>query len=145
MLRQYGPMILVGQYDSPYVRRVAVSLRALGFDYEHDTRSVFGDFESMRQTNPLVRIPSLVFDDGEVLIDSGAILDWLDETVGPARALIPRAGPERRRARGARARALAGRRLPEPVRDHDCLHAPLCPDGRPRAAPGGALFHARCP
>ena len=91
-------MILVGQYDSPYVRRVAVSLRVLGFDYKHDTRSVFGDFESMRQTNPLARIPSLVFEDGEVLIDSAAILDWLDETVGPARALLPRAGPERRRA-----------------------------------------------
>src|SRR5258708_34582489 len=91
-------MILVGQYDSPYVLRVAVSLRVLGFDYEHDTRSVFGDFDSMRQTNPLARIPSLVFDDGEVLIDSAAILDWLDETVGPARALLPRAGPARRRA-----------------------------------------------
>src|SRR5260370_19999654 len=91
-------MILVGQYDSPYVRRVAVSLRVLGFDYEHDTRSVFGDFDSMRQTNPLARIPSLVFDDGEVLIDSAAILDWLDETVRPAPALLPRAGPEPRRA-----------------------------------------------
>src|SRR5262252_5669963 len=91
-------MILVGQYDSPFVRRVAVSLRVLGFDYEHDTRSVFGDFDSMRQTNPLARIPSLVFDDGEVLIDSAAILDWLDETVGPDRALVPRAGSERRRA-----------------------------------------------
>src|SRR5215510_10477708 len=85
-------MILVGQYDSPYVRRVAVSLRVLGFDYEHDTRSVFGDFDSMRQTNPLARIPSLVLDDGEVLIDSAAILDWLDETVGPARALQGRPG-----------------------------------------------------
>ncbi len=93
-------MILVGQYDSPYVRRVAVSLPVLGFDYEHDTRSVFGDFDSMPQTNPLARIPSLVFDDGEVLIDSAAILDWLDETVGPPRALLPRAGPERRRALG---------------------------------------------
>src|SRR5258708_17139530 len=91
-------MILVGQYDSPYVRRVAVSLRVLGFDYEHDTRSVFGDFDSMRQTNPLARIPSLVFDDGEVLIDSAAILDWLDETVGPARALLPTARPQRPRA-----------------------------------------------
>lgn len=91
-------MILVGQYDSPYVRRVAVSLRLLGFVYQHDTRSVFGDFDSMRQTNSVGRIPSLVLDDGEVLIDSGAILDWLDESVGPARALLPRAGPERRRA-----------------------------------------------
>ncbi len=91
-------MILVGQYDSPFVRRVAVSLRVLGFAYEHDTRSVFGDFDSMRTTNPLGRIPSLVLDSGEVLIDSAAILDWLDQQVGPARALVPPAGAERQRA-----------------------------------------------
>jgi glutathione S-transferase len=91
-------MILVGQYDSPYVRRVAVSLRTLGFDYQHDTRSVFADFDAMRKVNPLGRIPSLVLDGGEVLIDSAAILDWLDQAVGPERALIPAAGAERRRA-----------------------------------------------
>ncbi|MDA8049121.1 MAG: glutathione S-transferase family protein [Rhodospirillales bacterium] len=91
-------MVLVGQYDSPFVRRVAISLRLLGFAYEHDTRSVFADFEAMREVNPLGRIPSLVLDDGETLIDSAAILDWLDETVGPARALLPPSGPERRRA-----------------------------------------------
>jgi glutathione S-transferase len=91
-------MILVGQYDSPFVRRVAISLRVLGFAYEHDTRSVFGDFDSMRKTNPLGRIPSLVLDDGQVLIDSAAILDWLDQKVGPARALIPQAGAARQRA-----------------------------------------------
>jgi glutathione S-transferase len=91
-------MILVGQYDSPYVRRVAISLHVLGFDYEHDTRSVFGDFDSMRTTNPLGRIPSLILDSGETLIDSAAILDWLDEQVGPARALLPHTGAERREA-----------------------------------------------
>ena len=85
-------MILVGQYDSPYVRRVAVSLRVLGFDYEHDTRSVFADFDAMRQVNPIGRIPSLVLDGGEVLIDSASILDWLDQTVGPERALVPPGG-----------------------------------------------------
>jgi glutathione S-transferase len=89
-------MILVGQYDSPYVRRVAISLRVLGFSYEHDTRSVFGDFDSMRKTNPIGRIPSLILDDGSVLVDSGVILDYLDEVVGPERALIPRSGPARR-------------------------------------------------
>ena len=68
-------MILVGQYDSPFVRRVAISLRTLGFAYEHDTRSVFADFDAMRRINPLVRIPSLIFDDGETLIDSPSILD----------------------------------------------------------------------
>jgi glutathione S-transferase len=90
-------MILVGQYDSPFVRRVAVSLRVLGLAYEHDTRSVFADFDAMRRVNPLGRIPSLVLDDGETLIDSTAILDWLDQSVGPARALVPAAQPQRTR------------------------------------------------
>ena len=89
-------MILIGQYDSPFVRRVAISLRVLGFAYEHDTRSVFADFDAMRRVNPLGRIPSLVLDDGEVLIDSAAILDWLDQSAGPERALIPVAATERR-------------------------------------------------
>jgi glutathione S-transferase len=91
-------MILVGQYDSPFARRVAVSLRVLGFAYEHDTRSVFGDFDSMRGTNPVGRIPSLVLDDGTTLIDSAAVLDWLDQTVGPERALVPSGGAARTQA-----------------------------------------------
>jgi glutathione S-transferase len=91
-------MILLGQYDSPYTRRVAISLQVLGIDYEHDTRSVFGDFDSMRKTNPLGRIPSLILDDGTVLIDSAAILDWIDESVGPERALLPASGLARREA-----------------------------------------------
>lgn len=91
-------MILVGQYDSPFARRVGISLHVLGFAYEHDTRSIFGDFDAMRKTNPLGRIPFLVLDDGEVLVDSAAILDWLDQKVGPARALLPTQGPERTRA-----------------------------------------------
>jgi glutathione S-transferase len=91
-------MILVGQYDSPYVRRVAVSLLALALPFERDTRSVFGDFDSMRTTNPLARIPSLMLDSGETLIDSVAILDHIDEHVGPARALTPTHGIERRDA-----------------------------------------------
>ncbi|HTT97910.1 MAG TPA: glutathione S-transferase family protein [Rhizomicrobium sp.] len=91
-------MILVGQYDSPYSRRVAISLMVLGIPYRHDTRSVFADFDSMRKTNPLGRIPSLILDDGTVLVDSAAILDWIDETVGPARALLPPSGIPRRAA-----------------------------------------------
>ncbi|MGN6516143.1 MAG: glutathione S-transferase family protein [Rhizomicrobium sp.] len=91
-------MILVGQYDSPYTRRVAITLRIFAIAYDHDTRSVFGDFDAMRTINPLGRIPSLVLDNGEVLIESGAILDYLDEQVGPDRALIPRGGEARRAA-----------------------------------------------
>ena len=87
-------MILVGQYDSPFTRRVAVALHWYGVAFVRDTRSIFGDAQAMGQISPLTRIPALVLDDGEVLIDSAAILDWLDE--GADRPLIPRQGSERR-------------------------------------------------
>lgn len=90
-------MILVGQYDSPYVRRVAITLHHYGIAFARNPISVFGDAVAMARINPLVRIPSLILDDGEVLIDSAAILDHLDEVVGAERALVPRSGAARRR------------------------------------------------
>ena len=91
-------MILIGQYDSPFVRRVAVALRLYGFDYEHRPWSVFGDADKIAAINPLIRVPTLVDDDGVALIETTAILDGLDERAGPERALIARSGPERRAA-----------------------------------------------
>ena len=91
-------MILIGMFDSPYVRRVAISLRILGYSFEHRDWSVGKDFDRIREYNPLGRVPTLVLDDAEVLTDSAAILDWLDERAGPDRALLPARGPERRRA-----------------------------------------------
>ncbi|MBY6263371.1 glutathione S-transferase family protein [Azospirillum sp. 412522] len=91
-------MILIGQYDSPFVRRVAVALRLYGMAYEHRPWSVFSDAAEVARFNPLKRVPTLVLADGEVLIESGAILDHLDEVAGPDRALIARQGPDRRRA-----------------------------------------------
>jgi glutathione S-transferase len=80
------------------VRRVAVSLHLLELRFEHRNWSVGKDFELVRQFNPLGRVPALVLPDGEALIDSGAILDFIDDTVGPERALLPPSGDERRRA-----------------------------------------------
>ena len=91
-------MILIGMFDSPYVRRVAVSLRQLGFAFEHRNWSVGKDFAQITRYNPLGRVPTLVLDDGEVLIESAAMLDWMDEQVGPERALLPSRGAERRYA-----------------------------------------------
>lgn len=91
-------MQLVGQYDSPYVRRVAISLTLLGLPFTRNPISVFADEAEMRRINPLVRIPSLILEDGEVLVDSAAILDHIDETVSPERALLPPRGAERRQA-----------------------------------------------
>jgi len=90
-------MILVGTYRSPFVRRVAVSLRVLDIPYRLEALSSRTDREALRRINPLGRVPALILDDGEVLIDSNAILDHLDAEVGPGRALVPPAGAERRR------------------------------------------------
>jgi glutathione S-transferase len=85
-------------FDSPFVRRVAISMQLLEIGYEHADWSIGRDFERIRQHNPLGRVPTLVLDDGEVLSESAAILDYLDDRVGPARALLPAGGSERRRA-----------------------------------------------
>jgi glutathione S-transferase len=89
-------MILIGQYDSPFVRRVAVALRLYGMDFAHRPWSTFADAEALGAYNPLRRVPTLVLDSGEVLIESAAILDHLDECAGPAAALIPPKGEARR-------------------------------------------------
>jgi glutathione S-transferase len=91
-------MILIGMFDSPFVRRVAVTLNLFGMPFEHRDWSVGRDFELIRQFNPLGRVPTLVQPDGEALIESNAILDFLDECAGPERALTPRSGSDRRQA-----------------------------------------------
>src|SRR5271154_6534179 len=85
-------------FDSPFVRRVAVSMKLLGMPFEHRNWSVGKDFELIRQFNPLGRVPVLVQADGSTLIESGAILDFLDDSVGVERALLPRSGDARREA-----------------------------------------------
>jgi glutathione S-transferase len=91
-------VILIGQYDSPFVRRVAIALRLYGISFEHRPWSTFGDGDKVAGFNPLRRVPTLVLDDGDVLIESTAILDYLDELVGPAKALIADSGRPRREA-----------------------------------------------
>ena len=91
-------MLLIGMFDSPFVRRVAVSMKLLAMPFEHANWSVGRDFERIREYNPLGRVPTLVTDEGDRLMESGAILDYLDERAGPERALLPASGPERRRA-----------------------------------------------
>lgn len=91
-------MILIGQYDSPFVRRVGIALTLYGMPFEHRPWSVFGDADKIRPLNPLVRVPTLVLDDGEVVIETHAILDWLDSLAAPDAVLLPAGQPDRRRA-----------------------------------------------
>ena len=90
-------MILIGQYDSPFVRRVAIALHLYGIAFEQRPWSAFGDAAALQAVNPLMRVPTLLLDNGEALVDSVTILDHLDEVAGSA-ALLPRKGAARRTA-----------------------------------------------
>lgn len=89
-------MLLIGVNRSPFTRRVAITLNLYGIPYEQRPLSGFGDRTEVRECNPLGRIPALVLDDGEMLIDSGASIDHLDEAYGRDRALTPPSGADRR-------------------------------------------------
>jgi glutathione S-transferase len=91
-------MMLIGMFDSPFVRRVAISMQLLDIRFEHANWSVGKDFDQIRKHNPLGRVPALVLGEAHVLIESSAILDYLDELVGADRALLPRSGTARQRS-----------------------------------------------
>ena len=93
-------MQLVGRLLSPFVRRVAATLNLYGMPFEALPLSTVTDGAAIAAINPLGRVPALILDDGEVLVDSAAILDHLDELAGPS-ALIPNSGPTRRRVLNA--------------------------------------------
>jgi glutathione S-transferase len=91
-------MQLIGMLDSPYVRRVAISLAVLEIPFTHRPVSVFRDFEIFRAINPVVKAPTLVTDDGTVLMDSTLILDHIESALPVERRLMPQDAGARQRA-----------------------------------------------
>ena len=91
-------MQLIGMLDSPYVRRVAISMKLMGQSFEHRSVSVFRHYAEFEKINPLVKAPTLVCDDGEILMDSTLILDYLETLVPTERRLLPVIGAPRRDA-----------------------------------------------
>ncbi|HUN94346.1 MAG TPA: glutathione S-transferase [Burkholderiaceae bacterium] len=91
-------MKLIGMLDSPYVRRVAISLQLLGLRFEHEALSVFRNFDDFRRVNPIVKAPTLVCDDGGILMDSTLILEYAECLAAPGRSLMPRDVGGRQRA-----------------------------------------------
>ncbi|MEO8525308.1 MAG: glutathione S-transferase [Caldimonas sp.] len=89
-------MQLIGMLDSPYVRRVAISLDLLGLPFEHRSISVFRQFGEFAAINPVVKAPTLVCDDGQVLMDSTLIIEYAQMLAAPRRSLVPsgRAGAQ---------------------------------------------------
>lgn len=80
-------MKLIGMLDSPYVRRVAISFEMLQVQFEHEAISVFTTFEKFQSINPVVKAPTLVCDDGEIIMDSSLILQFVEETLAAPRTL----------------------------------------------------------
>src|ERR1700712_768898 len=97
-------MRLIGMLDSPSARPVAVSLQLLGLPFEHESVSVFRDYARFAAINPVVKAPTLVCDDGTVLMESSLILDYA-ETCATCRSLLP--GESGARARSLRIVGLA--------------------------------------
>jgi len=87
-------MRLIGMLDSPYVRRVAVSLEFLGVSFQHEPISVFGAFAEFSAINPVVKAPTMVCDDGTVLMDSSLILQYAEATWSSGRSLWSRSHAE---------------------------------------------------
>lgn len=81
-------MELIGYLDSPFVRRVAITMQFLGIEYKHRELSIFRNFDEFRTINPTVKVPTLVLDDGQVLIDSTLIIDYLESQLA-GRSLMP--------------------------------------------------------
>ena len=82
-------MKIVGLLDSPFVRRTVITARMLGIPFEHQSLSVFRNFDEFHAINPLAKAPTLVLDDGEVLVDSTHIIDWFERTAPAGRSLLP--------------------------------------------------------
>ncbi|HMC44764.1 MAG TPA: glutathione S-transferase [Caballeronia sp.] len=100
-------MKLIGMLDSPYVRRVAICLKLLELDFEHRPVSVFRDFEEFRKLNPVVKAPTLILDDGQSLMDSTLILDYVTALAGPVGTSTPDRMEDRLRATRLTGLALA--------------------------------------
>ncbi len=89
-------MILVGQFDSPFVRRVAIALGIYEIEYERRVLSVFQDFDEMLKINPLGKVPTLIFDDDTTLSDSRAIIEYLESAAGYGNVLSPKGAVDHR-------------------------------------------------
>jgi len=89
-------MEIIGMLDSPFVRRVAVTARLLGLEYRHRPLSIFSTYDEFRKINPLVKVPTLVCDNGETLVDSTLIIDYLESLPDSSGSLMPQDASERR-------------------------------------------------
>jgi len=89
-------MQIIGMMDSPFVRRVAITARLLGLKYDHRPLSIFNSYDEFRFVHPLVKVPTLVCNNGEMLVDSTLIIDYLESLTGES--LMPANSRQRQSA-----------------------------------------------
>ena len=91
------PLIIIGSFVSPYVRKVLAALNLKGIAYEIDPITPFYGDDEFARLSPLRRIPVLI--DGDFAIsDSSVICAYLDDAF-PGRPLFPADPKQRARAR----------------------------------------------
>jgi glutathione S-transferase len=88
-------LVLRSSPASPFGRKVKLSASILGLSdrIEIVDADTLNPEDSIRQQNPLGKIPALILESGEVLYDSRVIVDYLDHLAGGG-GIIP-IGPER--------------------------------------------------
>ena len=88
-------MILRSSSASPFARKIRIASAVLGFSERIDIvpADTSDPSDTLRQQNPIGKIPTLVLEDGRAIYDSAVILEYLDWLAGGGK-LIP-AGAER--------------------------------------------------
>lgn len=82
-------MKLIGNYTSPYVRKISVILLEKGLTFEFVNVNPWVDDSPAPQFNPLGKVPALITDEGEQWFDSPVIAQYL-ELLDLAPEIIPR-------------------------------------------------------
>jgi glutathione S-transferase len=84
-------MILRSSPPSPFGRKVKLALGILGLEKEVTIEKAdpTDANDSLRQQNPLGKIPALIIEDGTVLYDSPVILEYLDHRAGGGK-IVPK-------------------------------------------------------
>jgi glutathione S-transferase len=90
-------ILLIGQFDSPFTRRIGIMMRLYEIPFEHRPWSTFANAEQLAQINPLIRVPTVVLENGDVLVETHLIMDYLNHLMPPARTLLAQTQPERYR------------------------------------------------
>ncbi len=87
-------MKLIGNFTSPFVRKVRIVAAEKRIEYEWELLNPWEATSRVPQFNPLGQIPVLILDDGTALFDSRVICEFLDN-VSPIAKMLPQGNRER--------------------------------------------------